>query len=161
MFFRLRAFRAQAVGLEHIALEDLQRFGHVGNLIRAAGRYLGIQIARGNGFHAVLKLHEAAYHPSAHIIPADDECGAKTDQGEGNQDNPALLDLRFGFADRGGCSHLAARSKTRNLLFEFLGERAIFRHDVGAGLCCNQLFLLELENIAGILAGLDQFIDQF
>ena len=151
LLFRFRAFRAQPVGFEHVVLEDLQRLGHVGNFVRAAGRDLRTQIACGNGFHAVLEAHKATDDPTTNVVPANDERGGKADKRQANQDNPALPDLRLGFTDRGGGRRLAARSEACDFLFELLGKRAIFRHHIGAGLGGNQLSLLELENIAAIL----------
>ena len=95
MFFRFRVFSAQPVGFEHVVLEDLQRLRHVGNLVRAAGRDLGSQVACGNGFHAVLQTYKTTNDATANIIPADDKCCGKTDEREANQDDPALLDLRL------------------------------------------------------------------
>ncbi len=139
----------------------MKRFGHVGNFVRAAGRDLRTQIACGDGFHAILETHKATYHPTANVIPANDKRGGKAHKREAYQDNPTLADLRLGFTDRGGCRRLAARSQACDFPFEFLGERAIFHHHIGAGFGRNQLSLLELENIAAIVAGLDQLIDEF
>ena len=61
---------------------------------------------------------------------------------------------------RGGRRRLATRTQACDFLFEFLRERAIFRHHIGAGLRSHQLLLLEIEDIAVTLAGLDQFIDE-
>src|ERR1700709_689731 len=111
MFFRFRTLSAQTVGFEHVVLEDLQRFGHIGNFVRAAGRDLGAQVSRGNGFHAVLKTRETPCDTAAAIIPSDDKGGGKAGKCERNKNESSLPDLCFGFAHRGGGRRLAARSQ--------------------------------------------------
>ena len=71
-----------------------------------------------------------------------------------------LPDFRFGLTDRSGGRSLAARAEAGDFLFELPGKRNVFRHHGGTGLGGDQFLLLEIEDVAGVLAGLDQFIDE-
>ena len=111
-------------------------------------------------FMLYLETHKATYDPTANIIPTNDKRGGKADEREANEDNPALPDLALRFTDRGCRRRFAALSQACNFLFEFLGDRAIFHHHIGAGLRGDELSLLEIESIAVVLADLDQLIDE-